>query len=67
MLTRTGDFEEWELAQTIKDGPYIKLYAKPGDNICYVPYLDLPTNTKKFVKFAWLNEQWIYVDNDQNS
>ncbi len=63
MLKRSGDFEEWQLADLIKQGPYIDLY-KRGE-ICFVPYLDLPTGEKKFVKFVWLNEQWVYVDNSQ--
>jgi hypothetical protein len=65
MLHRAGDFEEWQLAEVARK--YIPLYLKKGDGVCYVPYIDDPTGEKKFIKYAWLNEQWVYVDNSQGS
>lgn len=68
MLTRAGDFEEWQLAEQIKAGPYIRIYAR--GNVAYVPYFDLPSGEKKFVKFIKLGlgekDVWVYVDNSQD-
>ncbi len=61
MLHRSADFEEWQLADYARQ--YIPLYKR--GQVCFVPYIDDPTGEKKFVKFVWLNEQWVYVDNSQ--
>ncbi len=63
MLTRTGDFDEWKLADAA--AAYIPLYAKAGDTVVYVPYFDLPSQTKKFVKFGLFGDVWMYLDNCQ--
>jgi hypothetical protein len=65
MLHRSGDFEEWQLAEVAKRD--IPFYLKKGNTVCYVPYIDDPTGEKKFIKYVWLNEQWIYADNSQFS
>lgn len=63
MLTFQGRFNEWEVAESAKD--YIKWYLKAGDQVCYVPYMDGNEGKKKFIKFALLNDQWVYIDNSQ--
>jgi hypothetical protein len=66
MLYREGDFEEWKLAEAAQK--YIPDYLKnEDDTVCYVPYKDVPTRTVKYIKFALLNGQWVYVDNSQGS
>lgn len=62
MLQRLGDFEEWELADAARK--YIDLYKK--GSVCYVPYKDVPSGKKKFIKFVYEESTgWLYVDNDQ--
>jgi hypothetical protein len=65
MLHRDGFFEEWQLTEVArKDIPF---YLKnPDDKVVYVPYKDIPSGEKKYIKYTWLNEQWVYVDNSQN-
>jgi hypothetical protein len=64
MLQRSGDFEEWQLAERIKSGPYIDLYKRGA--VSYVPYYDIPSQSKKFMKFIYEESiGWAYVDNDQ--
>lgn len=65
MLHRLGDFEEWQLAEAGKE--YIVFYVKKGNTVCYVPYIDDPSGEMKFIKYVFLNNQWIYVDNSQFS
>lgn len=65
MIHRAGDFEEWQLADYVLKSGLVQLYAK--GEVSYVPYKDLPSGEVKHVKFAWLNDQWVYVDNSQNS
>lgn len=63
MLHRDGTFDEWQLAEAARK--YIPIYVKDHDTTCLVPYKDLPTGEIKFVQFEYLNQQWVYVDNDQ--
>lgn len=67
MIKRNGEWEEEQLAKFVQDRGYIDLYARKGDRVVYVPYKDLPTKTVKHIKFVYLNNQWIYVDNSQFS
>jgi hypothetical protein len=66
MLHWDGDFEEWQLAELAQS--YIKLYLKrPGDQVCYVPYKDVPSSSVKHIKFVYEEAiGWVYVDNSQN-
>lgn len=65
MLHLLQGWEEYDLSERAKG--YIRLYANPGDTVCYVPYIDDQDGKKKHVKFAYLNDQWVYIDNSQNS
>jgi hypothetical protein len=66
MLTFAGQFDEWEVAEAAQE--YIKWYLKKNDDtVCYVPYMDGNVGEKKFIKFALLNGQWVYIDNSQNA
>lgn len=60
MLQYFGDITAFELGQMAKD--YLMLYAKDGSDAAFVPYYDLKLKKKRFVKFMWLNEQFVYVD-----
>lgn len=61
MLHRTGEFDELHLAEEARK--YIGMYRR--GEVCYVPYMDLPSNKKKYVKFILVNNQWVYVGNSQ--
>lgn len=64
MLTLIGGFDEESLAEAARE--YIPIYLKrKDDQMCYVPYRDGNTGTIKHIKFAKLNDQWIYIDNSQ--
>jgi hypothetical protein len=60
MLHYYGDRLAMELGQAAKF--YINLYEKKGQPICKVPFIDLETGMKRFVKFEWLAGQWVFVD-----
>lgn len=65
MIYRTGAFNEYQLAEyIIKRSNYIELYKK--DKIAYVPYFDIPSQSKKYIKFIYEAPiGWVYVDNSQ--
>jgi len=63
MLHRDGDFEEWQLAEAARY--YIPLYARSVTTTVFIPYKDVPSGKICYIKFEWLNEQWVYVDNNQ--
>lgn len=65
MLHRDGSFEEWQLAEVArKDIPF---YLKnPDDKVVYVPYKDIPSGEKKYIKYGLVDGKWLYMDNSQN-
>jgi hypothetical protein len=66
MLHFKGDFEQYQVAKACKK--YIPLFLKKkGDQLCYVPYWDDNQAKKRYIKFALLAGEWIYVDNSQES
>ncbi len=60
MLHYYGNILAMELGQAAREG--IQWYEKKGDSICKVPFIDLGTGKKRFVKFEWLAGQWCFVD-----
>lgn len=65
MLHLLAGYDEWQIAEAARR--YISLYAKPGDTVCYVPYVDDLRREQKAVKFVYINDQWIYADNSHES
>lgn len=67
MIHRSGDFEEWQLAEFMQANGYIETYARPGQTVVKIPYLDEPTGKKKYVEFQWFDGPgWVYTDNNQD-
>ena len=60
MLHYLGDAMAMELGHAAKR--YLQLYAKKGADTAFVPFVDIDKGKKRYVKFMWLNEQWVYVD-----
>jgi hypothetical protein len=60
MLTRSGEFKEDELAEAAKR--YLPHYGKKENEVCDIPYREMSTGKVNFVRFTWLNEQWIFTD-----
>jgi len=60
MLHYHGDQLALELGEAAKE--YIKLYMEVNCEYVFVPFFDLSKNKRRFVKFTWLNDQWVFVD-----
>lgn len=60
MLHYAGDLTAFDLGQKAKE--YLWMYAKPGKEFAYVPFMDVEKGKKRFVKFQTLNDQWVFVD-----
>ena len=60
MLHYTGDITALQLGQRAKE--YLWMYGKQGSEFAYVPFMDLEKGRKRFVKFQWLADQWVFVD-----
>jgi hypothetical protein len=60
MLHYAGDIMALELGERAKD--YIRWYEKKGQPICKVPFIDLETGMKRFVKFEFMAGIWVFVD-----
>jgi peptidase E len=64
MLHRDLDFDEDALAYKARD--YISMFLrKESDQVCYVPYKDVPSGQTKYVKFVKVLATWVYVGNSQ--
>jgi hypothetical protein len=64
MLTRSGTFNEEELIEAIKNGPYLPLYGMFEKQECQVPYREMDEGKMivKYVVFTWLAGQWIATE-----
>jgi hypothetical protein len=60
MLHYAGDIEAHELGE--KGKFYLQLYARAGEPFAYVPFKDLERGRKRYIKYEWMLDQWVYVD-----
>ena len=60
MLTRSGPFDEYKLAEAARF--YLPLYGAVEKEIADVPYKDLDEKKVNKVRFTWLAGQWVFTD-----
>ena len=60
MILKTKKDDELKLRKEAKES--IKIYAKPEDTICYIPYLDVPLAQIKYVKFVLVHNKWVVAE-----
>jgi hypothetical protein len=60
MLHYYGNILALELGEAAKAG--IQWYHKAGQSVCLVPFIDLESGMKRFVKFEFMAGQWMFVD-----
>jgi|GEM_PF-1064771 len=39
----------------------IKLYVKPNEEFCYIPYLDVELAEIKYLKLKRVNKKWVFI------
>ncbi|MFD2162414.1 hypothetical protein ACFSJU_08415 [Paradesertivirga mongoliensis] len=60
MILKTKGIDEITLQKQAKAS--IKLYAKPNDDFCFIPYLDVANAQIRYLRFKLVNRQWVLID-----
>ena len=59
MILKTKGIDEVKLQK--KAMASIKFYAKPDDNFCFIPYLDVQLAQIRYLRFKLVNKRWVSV------
>ena len=59
MILKTKGVDEITLQKQAKAS--IKFYAKPEDDFCFIPYLDVPDAKIRYLRFKLVNKKWVMI------
>jgi hypothetical protein len=59
MILKTKEIDDVKLHKQAKAS--IKLYAKPNDSFCFIPYLDVQLAQIRYLRFKLENRKWVLI------